>query len=180
MMKLVHDISATVRRSGKVDVLVGVGSPAETLTDVPHSRQMADRVLKVLAKRETEGRAGGGVATVEQVRSEVLLQAVAESGAAAPEMLLRPVRTIAEHDAAQGTSYAETLLAYLGAFGDVMRAAEMLNIHQNTMRYRVRRLQTLFDVDLTKGDQLLATWLQLRLLQIREGEPELPPRAPGG
>jgi DNA-binding PucR family transcriptional regulator len=34
------------------------------------------------------------------------------------------------------------------------------------MRYRIRRIETMFDLSLDDGDQILATWLQLRLLRL--------------
>jgi DNA-binding PucR family transcriptional regulator len=62
--------------------------------------------------------------------------------------------------------YAESLLVYLSSFGDVVRAAEKLNIHENTMRYRIRRVEALFDLSFDDGDQVLVIWLQLRLLRL--------------
>lgn len=165
LMKLANDIVGTVDRSARLDVLVALGSLAPTLGDIPESRQLADRVLEVLAERIFRGDTQRRVASVEQVRGEVLLRAVAEQGTAAPDMQLATVRAILQHDAAHGTAYAVSVLAYLGAFGDVARAAARLNVHENTMRYRIRRAQSLFHLDLSDADQLLTTWLQLRLVE---------------
>ncbi|HEY3559070.1 MAG TPA: helix-turn-helix domain-containing protein [Kribbella sp.] len=163
LLKLADDLAATIQRSGHLDVLVGIGSCAAVLADVPESRAMADRVLAVLTGR---GEASPRVASVEQVRTEVVLRTVANQGAAVESQLLGPVRAIREHDQLHGTEYAESLLTYLSSFGDAVRAAEALNIHENTMRYRIRRIETMFDLSLSDGDQILATWLQLRLLRL--------------
>jgi DNA-binding PucR family transcriptional regulator len=82
--------------------------------------------------------------------------------------LLGPVRAIRAHDQLHGTEYAESLLTYLSSFGDAVRAAEQLNVHENTMRYRIRRIETMFDLSLDDGDEILATWLQLRLLGLMD------------
>jgi DNA-binding PucR family transcriptional regulator len=163
LLKLAQDLAATIRRSGRLEVLVGIGSCAAGLAEVVESRAMADRVLAVLT-----GRGGPAlrVASVEQVRTEVVLRTVAEQGAAVEAQLLGPVRAILAHDAAHGTVYAESLLIYLSSFGDAVRAAEALNIHENTMRYRIRRVEALFDLSMEDGDQILAIWLQLRLLRL--------------
>jgi len=166
LLKLVEDLAATIQRSGRLDVLVGIGSCATGLAEVAESRAMADRVLAVLTGRAARGEPSPRVASVEQVRTEVVLRTVAEQGAAVESQLLGPIRAILEHDATHGTVYAESLLTYLASFGDVVRAAEKLNIHENTMRYRIRRVEALFDLSLENGDQVLAIWLQLRLLRL--------------
>jgi DNA-binding PucR family transcriptional regulator len=51
---------------------------------------------------------------------------------------------------------------YLEAFGDIAVAAETLHVHQNTFRYRIRRIGDVFGVDLTNADERLVLWLQLR------------------
>jgi len=168
LMRLANDLAGSIRRSARLDVLVAVSSLAETLADVPARRQLADRVLEVLAERFAAGpaAAGSGVASVEDVHGEVVLRAIAEKGAASGDLLLPPVRAMVAHDAEHGTAYVRTVLAYLGSFRDVARAAAALDIHENTMRYRVRRAQMLFGLDLDDPDRLLAAWLQLRLLQL--------------
>ena len=42
-----------------------------------------------------------------------------------------------EHDREKNTTYAESLLAYLDAFGDTAGAAKALCVHENTLRYRI-------------------------------------------
>ena len=36
-------------------------------------------------------------------------------------------------------------------------------MHENTLRYRIRRIEELFDLDLADPDVRLVAWLQLRL-----------------
>lgn len=166
LMKLADDIAATVRRSGRLDVLIGLGPVAPKLADVHASRQMADRVLAVLAARARTGDSNLRVANVDQVRTDVVLRTVADNGGIEQDMLAAPVQAITAYDEAHSTLYAESLLTYLSTFGNAVRAAELLNVHENTLRYRIRRVQDLFDLDLSDGDQMLTTWLQLRLLSL--------------
>lgn len=78
---------------------------------------------------------------------------------------LPPVEALLEHDLANGTPYAETLLAHLAAQHDVVAASSALAIHQNTFRYRLRRVRELFGLDLDDPDVRLLTWLRLRTSQ---------------
>ncbi|WP_037870200.1 helix-turn-helix domain-containing protein, partial [Streptomyces sp. SPB074] len=66
------------------------------------------------------------------------------------------------HDAEHRTDLARTLAAYLDRFGDVPATARLLAVHPNTLRYRLRRLHDLFDVDLTDPDTRLLAELGLR------------------
>ena len=60
---------------------------------------------------------------------------------------------------------AETLRAYLDSFGDVAVAAHWLQVHPNTVRYRVRRIEKLLSTSLTDPDVRLVFSLGLRVLE---------------
>jgi DNA-binding PucR family transcriptional regulator len=65
--------------------------------------------------------------------------------------------------ATENRQLAESVLAWLDAFGDVRAAAERLHVHPNTLRYRVRRAEHLTGLDLGSPEQRLLAMLQLRL-----------------
>ena len=52
----------------------------------------------------------------------------------------------------------------LSAKADMPAAAEAVQVHANTFRYRMRRVRELFDLDLEDPDVRLMVWLQLRTL----------------
>lgn len=164
VVKFAEDVATTVRRSTGLLLHVGIGAATARLDDVPASRRTADRVLRALAADTDRIR----VATVTDVRSRVMLLELAERGAASVDLRPDPVRRILDHDAKNSTAHAESLLAYLDAFGEVIPAASRLAVHENTLRYRIRRIQQLFEIDLDDPDTRLVTWLQLRLRQIIE------------
>jgi DNA-binding PucR family transcriptional regulator len=58
----------------------------------------------------------------------------------------------------------DTLRAYLEAFGDVRRAAEVVAVHPNTFRYRIRRVGELSGIRLDDPTDRFIAELQLRLL----------------
>jgi hypothetical protein len=160
--RFADDVTGTVHRSTGLVLHVGIGLPAARLGDVPASRRTADRVLRALAADADRIR----VAAVEDVRSRVILLELAERGAASTGLRPDPVSRMIEHDEANSTVHAESLLAYLDAFGEVIPAAGRLAVHENTLRYRIRRIQELFDLDLNDPETRLVTWLQLRLREI--------------
>lgn len=141
-------------------VLAAVSSTVDGLREVAAARREAERVLDVLRA----GRVAQTLATIEDVRSQVVLLELNELRLEHPSLARGKLTAILEHDAERGTQYALTLRAYLDAMGDVVRAATEISVHPNTFRYRLRRVVELFDVDLKNAEERLVLELQLRLL----------------
>ena len=142
-----------------VPLRVGIGFPALELADVPRSRQSAEQVLGVLARRGD----GERVAHIEDVQVDAVLLEVLAVGRDRPELLRGRLQTLIDHDAELGTSHVDTLRAYLDAWGDIAETARRLDLHANTVRYRVRRLEELSGLDLRDPNVRFVTDLQLRL-----------------
>lgn len=147
------------RRSLKIELYAAIGPQAQRLDDVPAVRHLTDRVLDLLA---TTGSAGQ-VATAESLRSRIYLLDLVDSGIADESALLPELLEMIRQDAERGTTHAETLLAYLDTFGDVVSAAARMSVHDNTLRYRLRRIREMFRLDLDDPDVRLVVWLQLKL-----------------
>lgn len=162
VVKFAENVVATVRRTAGLELRAGIGVPAARLDEVPGGRRTADRVLRALAGDPQ----APVTATVADVRSRVTLMELTERGAPSVDLPPGPVQRIIEHDAEHSTMYAQSLLAYLDAFGEAIPAAARLAVHENTLRYRIRRIQELFELDLDDPDTRLVVWLQLRLHQI--------------
>lgn len=155
--KLADDVVSTLRGSTQLPVHAAIGPVAGTLDEVPASRRVADQILRALADSDAD------VATIDDVRARVVLLEMSEALATPSDPWPGPVDRIIAHDAEHGTAYAATLLAFLNAFGEAPRAAQRLSVHENTLRYRIRRMQELFDIALDDPDERLVAWLQLRL-----------------
>jgi sugar diacid utilization regulator len=141
-------------------VIAAVSSTVDGLREVAAARREAERVLEVLRF----GRGPQTLATIEDVRSQVVLLELKELKVEHPSLTRGKLSAVLEHDAEHGTQYGLTLRAYLDAMGDVVGAAAGISVHPNTFRYRMRRLREIFDVDLKNADERLVLELQLRLL----------------
>ena len=124
-------VAVTHRRTG-VRVQAGVGAVAEGLAGVPSSRAEADRVLVAMP-------AGDDVAAFDDLRAEVLLDQTLAVLRERPDLRDPAVDALVAYDHAHGGDLAGSVLAWLDAHGDVRAAADMLTVHPNTLRYRVRR-----------------------------------------
>jgi DNA-binding PucR family transcriptional regulator len=163
LIRLAEEAVARAHRSLHVRPQAGIGSMVPGLPQLPRSRREADQVLRVLAADPS----GPAVATIDHVRSKASLLDLADGPAAGPQLRLAPLTAMLRHDAERQTGYAPTLLAFLEAFGDITAAAGRIGIHQNTFRYRLRRIAELFGINLDDPDELLVLWLQLRLTRLK-------------
>ena len=149
------------RQALRLSVRAGVGRLVTGLDGVAVSRREADEVLDVLAGTDRP------LATIDAVRAQVILHRLRAVAAANPELAVGRVATLAEHDAARGTSWIQTLRAYFDAYGDMAAAAARVNVHPNTFRYRLRRISEVFGLDLDDPDERLVAELQLRFLDAQ-------------
>jgi DNA-binding PucR family transcriptional regulator len=100
------------------------------------------------------------------VRAKVLLDETLTILESDPRLRDPRVTVLVEHDAAHGTEFVGSLVAYLDHVRDVRAAARRLNVHPNTLRYRLKRATELSGLDLTDPGQSLFAHLQL-LWEIR-------------
>lgn len=135
---------------------VGVGGGAAHLGEVARSRREAELAVRALARR-----GAGGCADVDEVWAAAGVVVLADEARADPHWRGGPVAALRAHDARRGTDYTASLAAYLAAFGDVAAAAHALDVHANTLRYRLARLPELVGLDLTDPDQRLAASVAL-------------------
>jgi DNA-binding PucR family transcriptional regulator len=117
-------------------------------------------VDRVLDSAERHPLSIGRVTSLAEARTTVLLdEIVALLGA--EERLVDPrIRALR----AQDPVLTETLRVYLDSFGDVGAAAQLLGVHPNTVRYRVRRIQKLLSASLSDPEVRLVFSLGLRAI----------------
>jgi sugar diacid utilization regulator len=163
LRRTAHDIAEAVRRSTGSAAHVGIAGPAPGLREVPACRGTADLVLEALAPDADRA----AVAFADGVHSRIVLLELLRRGTADISVHADPVRRILAYDRRHSTTYAETLLAYLDSFGEAARAAALLSVHENTLRYRMKRIQELFGLDLADPETRLVTWLRLHMNRMK-------------
>ncbi|MFJ3958492.1 PucR family transcriptional regulator [Arthrobacter sp. NPDC090010] len=161
---LARRVMDRVAASLHLKLRAALGSVVESVTELSLSRHAADQVLLVR---------GGGIddyATAGEVHGRLTLMEVSALFAGKDGLLSPVARAIAAHDVRHHTDYVRTIRSYLDSGSDSARAAEALSLHQNSLRYRLRRLEELFGVDLSHPDETLVLWLSLRVMELNRGE----------
>lgn len=135
-----------------------VSAERTQLGDLLDLRSEADEVIR--CRREFGGTPD--VATVDDLRCHIMLCHVFDDLERNPRLRDPRLQELLDRDAEHGTEYARTLRTWLEEHGNVQRTAERLNLHGNTVRYRLERAVKLSGVRLEDPDARLGLWLQLR------------------
>lgn len=137
---------------------IAVGPIAHDVTDLVHSRAIADRIVRVLRERRT----GHRVAQLADVHTDTLVLELRDMVLARGDQPTGAVARLLAYDAENNGHLVATLRAYLDEFGDVNAAAARVYVHPNTFRYRMRRLVEVGQADLKDPEARFAMMLQLR------------------
>ena len=82
-------------------------------------------------------------------------------------LLLSPqLSMLCEYDRDKGSSFVETLRAYLANINNLNQVADKLHIHRNTLFYRLRKIEDLTGWDLDDGRCLNNIGLYLRTMDL--------------
>ena len=132
-----------------------VAAPLPGLAGLPAIRADVDRVVDSVERHPDSFAA---VTSLAEARTTVLLDEIVTM-VGADERLVDPrVRELQARD----PMLTQTLRVYLDEFGDVATAAHVLHVHPNTVRYRIRRIETLLTTSLADPDVRLLLSLGLR------------------
>lgn len=152
---------ARIGRAVGEPLLVAVGEVGSGFADLPRSRARAEEVLGVL--RRTTGDGSTRVAGPADVRVEVRLGRVGRLLDDA-DVADGPAGRLVAADEEHQTPYAASVLAFLDALGNVADAAARLDVHPNTLRYRLKRAEEVAGLDLADPGARTLLQLELRVL----------------
>ncbi|HEY7596986.1 MAG TPA: helix-turn-helix domain-containing protein [Actinophytocola sp.] len=137
----------------------GISAPAAS-EELPAARQEADECL---ALHETRG-AGSRPPVYEESWDDILLQRLRTAARSGRAPARGPVAELRRHDLEHATQYIPTLRAWLRAQGDSAEAGQLLGVHENTIRYRLRKMGELTALDLRDGSKRVAMTIELAAL----------------
>lgn len=157
-------IVRNARRTLGRPVLAALGTAA-AINRLEESRVNAETVLSELVRTVAEGRISPDsddvVADDESLGSRLQLRRIVSALTASGQLPGTHALRIAQYDEEHKKSFEETIQAYLSCGGNAIEAARLLDVHVNTVRYRLGRVKTLFGIDLDDPETRLLVWLQL-------------------
>lgn len=142
-------VVGALHREAGLTMRAVIAAPLPGLAAAAAARADIDRVFHSAARHPD---AIGRITSLDDARTTVLLDEIVAHVAGRPGLVDPRVRTLRETE----PLLAATLHAYLDGFGDIAAVAARLHVHPNTVRYRVRRIETLLGTSLDDpGDRLV-------------------------
>ena len=157
LQRMMEDCLVRARQTLNVRLRAGIGAPAQSAQQVTEARHSADSCLDL-------GPEHADLVTFQDVHGQVVLAQVSAFLTERRTAVSDELRDLIDHDRGHRTDYVATLRAYLDSLGDPARAAPLLHVHVNTVRYRIRRIVEMTGLDLLDADTRLALELELRTL----------------
>lgn len=142
----------------RLTVQAGISAPAAA-TELAVARAEADECLAL-----QEGTAAAVPPAYEESWDDLVLRRLRAAAGTGRTPHRGVVAELREHDRAHGTAYVATLRAWLQERGDPGRIAEQLGVHENTVRYRMRRMAELTDLRLDDAHKRFAMMIELATL----------------
>ena len=140
---------------GKLRPIV-VSDPFSDLRDLKQNLQEAQMTLSLCDFEHADGR----IFFVHDYKMPMLY--LYQKHSSNKLTLCHPLITeIKKYDREHGNEYYETLKAYLLCHRNYASMASHLNIHKNTVVYRMQKLKELFDIDLSDCRLITALYLSL-------------------
>ena len=140
----------------RATVTAGISGPA-ALADFEAARQEADESLALHKARPP----GAVPPAYDESWDDILLQRLRTAAHSGRVPDRGPVAELRRHDRAHSTDYVPTLRAWLEAQGDPAEAARELGVHENTVRYRFRKMDEITDLHLDDARKRLAMMIEL-------------------
>ncbi|AEH10318.1 MULTISPECIES: PucR family transcriptional regulator [Protofrankia] len=144
------------------DAVIAVAGPV-TLTGVPQAFAEATRVLNVAVRYRRTG--------VVDSSSLSVRAAVEQQGELGEQLFRRYITRLSGRSGSASAEILETVQTYLRERRSVAAVARALSIHENTVRYRLERYQTITGADLADTDALVEVWWALEYASIRPTGP---------
>ncbi|WP_228000149.1 PucR family transcriptional regulator [Nocardia australiensis] len=134
---------------------------AGSRTQVPNALPQSRAEAIELDRLARAGRLPGPTVAIESVWHQLIIERARTAVRVDAGFLGGPLPDLLAHDRSHGTEYITTLDAYLQHHGEPTQAARILNIHPNTLRYRMRQIRAIAGTDLINPRVRLALQLQL-------------------
>ncbi|MCV7066471.1 helix-turn-helix domain-containing protein [Mycolicibacterium farcinogenes] len=141
-----------------------LSQPLSTGDEIRNEYQSLRQAVSLLATRSKPT-----TADLSELRPHVLIAQLASVAAAHPALLSGALDLLRRDESNRGAEYLDTLLSWFDAGCDASRAAAALQVHRNTFRYRLDRIEKLCAVSLNDPVQRFTLEMQVRILALNGG-----------
>ena len=152
--------NATRHERPRATLAIGISTVAEELSDwtgaYSEALQAMDLAARLHSPKPLYIEALGIYRLITQLEERDTLQSFARD----------TLGNLLDYDRRQNADLIHTLEAFFSAHGNLANTAEELNVHRNTLLYRLKRIAEIGSVDLKQPETRLALQLALAVLRL--------------
>ena len=159
--RLYRRLTQTVQQEKpEAKVFLGIGDPTASLEDYPKSFKQAVQAVQVVRKRFRTI----GYAFFNQLGSYTVLY---QNDSPTTKLFIdRYLAPLIKQEGSKGVNLIHTLKVYLENNGNIKKTAEQLFIHRSTLQYRLDRIASILEVDLSDAEEIFNLMLALKLYEL--------------
>lgn len=152
-----EELEARLNKNSRRTVVVAYGRPVRGAEQIMESYREARVALGLRERLQLDNVCG-----FEDLRVDSVLLDLAQdpTGHGFADDILRPLRDD------RGGALLEVVQAYVESGGNLNEASRRLNVHRNTMLYKLNRISSLLQRDIREADTQFMVWLALRLASL--------------
>lgn len=133
-----------------ITVSVGMGGVYQ---DIPGMKKSYKEAAFAMRVQRADGKTGGFISHRDLGINRLLFKVWDPEDLR--EFVTETLGELLNYDARSKTEFTSTLQAYMLENGNLVRTAQQLNTHRNTLKYRVQRIQEILECDLQDADTRL-------------------------
>ena len=155
-------------RLKNLPVHVGLGEERGAPDQVVHSYREAESALRLGRNLRTSGDVEARIHVFSALGIQRLLFTLSrKSPDALRDFEENSIGAVLFYDEQHGTDLVKTLKTYMDCDGGITEAAGLLHVHKQTVRYRLRRVNELTGLDVTKFQDAAQLYLAIRATDLR-------------
>ena len=145
--RLVSDLNEFTQNEQSSDLFIGISDKCEGLNSLADGYKQADAARSVARIRRQS------IVKYDDIGILKLLYGVDDKNIL-KNFVDKMLGVIIKYDSTNDTDFTATLRIYLQNGGSVMQTAEILNVHRNTINYKIKAIREILHISLSDEDRM--------------------------
>ena len=145
--RLVSDLNEFTQNEKSSDLFIGISDKCEGLNSLADGYKQADAARSVARIRRQS------IVKYDDIGIFKLLYGVDDKNIL-KNFVDKMLGVIIKYDSTNDTDFTATLRIYLQNGGSVMQTAEILNVHRNTINYKIKAIREILHISLSDEDRM--------------------------
>lgn len=157
-----HEIIYYIQKKYGIDLLVGVSTVCKELTGLSARLMEAKDVIEIIKDMKSTS-----LATYDQVGLEIIVNRIIMD-TNLKQTFIKRMLDLADYDIQYSSDLIQTLRVLVNNQGNVAQTARNLNVHRNTIKYRIQKIEEIIGISLSSANVFLNISILLKIYDIRE------------